>query len=130
MENLNQDLKNDWETLYQEEHLKNADLAGRIADLEAQKDDLQFKLDRIKNNKLWKASAPLRKTMHFCIRQKDRVKNCGSVKGVLHKIAYKKNEKEAMKQFGTKSFPDEARAKAERETVFPRMPKISILVPL
>ena len=35
-----------------------------------------------------------------------------------------------MKQFGTKSFPDEARAKAERETVFPRMPKISILVPL
>ena len=130
MENLNQDLKNDWETLYQEEHLKNADLAGRIADLEAQKDDLQFKLDRIKNNKLWKASAPLRKTMHFCIRQKDRVKNCGSVKGVLHKIAYKKNEKEAMKQFGIKSFPDEARAKTERETVFPRMPKISILVPL
>ncbi len=130
MENLNQDLKNDWGTLYQEEHLKNADLAGRIADLEAQKDDLQFKLDRIKNNKLWKASAPLRKTMHFCIRQKDRIKNCGSVKGVLHKIAYKKNEKEAMKQFGTKSFPDEARAKAERETVFPRMPKISILVPL
>ena len=130
MENLNQDLKNDWEPLYQEEHLKNADLAGRIADLEAQKDDLQFKLDRIKNNKLWKASAPLRKTMHFCIRQKDRVKNCGSVKGVLHKIAYKKNEKEAMKQFGTKSFPDEARAKAERETVFPRLPKISILVPL
>lgn len=130
MENLNDDLNNDWESLYQEEHLKNADLAGRIADLEAQKDDLQFKLDRIKNNKLWKASAPLRKTMHFCIRQKDRIKNCGSVKGVLHKIAYKKNEKEAMKQFGTKSFPDETRAKEERETVFPRMPKISILVPL
>ena len=130
MEKLNDDLNNDWESLYQEEHLKNADLAGRIADLEAQKDDLQFKLDRIKNNKLWKASAPLRKTMHFCIRQKDRIKNCGSVKGVLHKIAYKKNEKEAMKQFGTKSFPDETRAKEERETVFPRMPKISILVPL
>ena len=130
MEKLNDDLNNNWEALYEEEHLKNADLAGRIADLEAQKDDLQFKLDRIKNNKLWKASAPLRKTMHFCIRQKDRIKNCGSVKGVLHKIAYKKNEKEAMKQFGTKSFPDEARAKAEQETVFPRMPKISILVPL
>lgn len=130
MKKLNDDLNNNWEALYEEEHLKNADLAGRIADLEAQKDDLQFKLDRIKNNKLWKASAPLRKTMHFCIRQKDRIKNCGSVKGVLHKIAYKKNEKEAMKQFGTKSFPDEARAKAERETVFPRMPKISILVPL
>lgn len=130
MEKLNNDLNNNWEALYEEEHLKNADLAGRIADLEAQKDDLQFRLDRIKNNKLWKASAPLRKTMHFCIRQKDRIKNCGSVKGVLHKIAYKKNEKEAMKQFGTKSFPDESRAKAERETVFPRMPKISILVPL
>ena len=50
MEKLNDDLNNNWEALYEEEHLKNADLAGRIADLEAQKDDLQFKLDRIKNN--------------------------------------------------------------------------------
>ena len=29
MEKLNDDLNNDWESLYQEEHLKNADLAGR-----------------------------------------------------------------------------------------------------
>ena len=32
--------------------------------------------------------------------------------------------------YGTKSFPDEAEAKKQRECVFPYMPKISILVPL
>jgi len=120
----------DWQTLYEEEHLKNAKLAERVADLEAKNDDLQFKLNRIKNNKLWKISAPFRKMMHFCIRQKDRVKNCGSVRGVVDKLAYKKRERKAMKFFGTKSFPDEERIKKEQETVFPRMPKISILVPL
>ena len=35
-----------------------------------------------------------------------------------------------MEQFGTKSFPDEERARKEREQVFERMVKISILVPL
>ena len=33
----------------------------------------RFKLDRIKNNPLWKASAPARKCMHFIIRQKEDV---------------------------------------------------------
>ena len=33
MEKLNDDLNNNWKALYEEEHLKNADLAGRIADL-------------------------------------------------------------------------------------------------
>ena len=119
----------DWQALYEEEHLKNADLAGRVADLEAKNDDLQFKLDRIKNNKLWKASAPLRKTMHFVIRQRDRLKNCGSLRGIVAKLDYKKRERQAMQYYGTKSFPDEEQRKKERETVFPYMPKISILVP-
>ena len=35
---------------YEKEHLRNADLAGRVADLEAKCDDLDFKLNRIKNN--------------------------------------------------------------------------------
>ena len=35
-----------------------------------------------------------------------------------------------MKQFGTESFPSPEQAAAERAEVFPRMPKISILVPL
>lgn len=52
------------------------------------------------------------------------------MKGVAAKIKYKQHEKHAMEQFGTKSFPDEARREAEQNTDFPRRVKISILVPL
>ena len=115
---------------YEKEHLRNADLGGRIAELEAQVDDLKFKLNRIKTNPVWKASAPARKAMHFCIRQGRRLKNCGSIKGVIHKIKYKQNEHEAMALFGTKSFPDAEQRAIEEATVFDNPVKISILVPL
>ena len=45
----------DYQKAYEEEHLRNADLAGRVADLEAKVDDLNFKLNRIKSNPVWKA---------------------------------------------------------------------------
>lgn len=120
----------DYKEAYEKEHLKNAALAERVAELEDNNSDLQYKIDRIKNNPIWKASKPARNVMHAAIRQMDRVRNCGGVKGFFAKVDYKKREKEAMKQFGTQSFPSEEQAKKERETVFPRMVKISILVPL
>ncbi|MFR3249621.1 MAG: hypothetical protein ACLTQL_00545 [Eisenbergiella sp.] len=64
----------DFQDAYEKEHYKAVYLANRVAQLEDQVDDLQFKLDRIKNNPVWKASAPARKCMHFVIRQKDRLK--------------------------------------------------------
>lgn len=115
---------------YEREHLKCADLASRVAELEAQNEELTWKLNRIKNNPLWKASKPARNAMHWAIRQKDRVANCGGVKGIFAKAAYKKREREAMKRFGTESFPTPEQAAAERAAKFPRMVKISILVPL
>ena len=120
----------DYKDAYEKEHLRNADLAGRVADLEARCDDLNFKLSRIKNNPLWKASAPLRRGMHFVLRQKTRLKNCGNLRGVVAKLKYKKIEREAMENYGTKSFPTPEEAKAQREARFDRMVKISILVPL
>lgn len=120
----------DYREEYEKEHLRNADLAGRIADLEAQCDDLNFKLNRIKNNPLWKASAPLRKCMHFVLRQRARIKNCGSIKGVIAKLKYKQIERQAMERYGTNSFPSEEEAGRQREMKFDRMVKISILVPL
>lgn len=120
----------DYKELYEKEHIKCADLAGRIADLEEKNEELEWKLGRIKNNALWKMTGPMRKCMHWAIRQRDRIKNQGSIKGVLRKIDYKKRERQVMKQFGTDSFPDEAQAKLEREKQFPKMVKISILVPL
>ena len=120
----------DYKGAYEQEHLKCADLAARVADLEAKNEELEWKLNRIKKNPLWKLSKPLRSGIHWLIRQKDRVANCGGPRGVLHKIEYKKREREAMKQFGTESFPSPEQAAAERAEAFPRMPKISILVPL
>ena len=120
----------DYREAYEKEHLKSADLAARVADLEEKNEELQWKLDRIKKNPLWKISKPFRSCMHWLIRQKDRLANCGGVRGVIHKLGYKKRERAAMRQFGTASFPDAEQAAKERAAVFPRMVKISILVPL
>lgn len=125
-----EEYKDLYKDAYEKEHLKNAELASRIAELEFKNEELEFKLNRIKKNPLWKASKPARDCMHWAIRQKQRLSNCGGPKGVIHKLDYKKREREAMKRFGTESFPDEAQRKLEEETVFPRMVKISILVPL
>lgn len=120
----------DFQDAYEKEHYKAVYLANRVAQLEDQVDDLQFKLDRIKNNPVWKASAPARKCMHFVIRQKDRLKNCGSLSGVIQKMRYKAWEKKAMTHYGTASFPTQEERERQERAVFERMPKISILVPL
>ena len=120
----------DYKEEYEREHLRNADLAGRVADLEAKCDDLAFKLNRIKENPLWKMSAPLRRCVHFAIRQRNRLKNCGSLRGIWAKLNYKKIERQARGNYGTKSFPSEEEAKRQRQEQFPRMVKFSILVPL
>lgn len=126
----NTSAKKDFQDAYEKEHYKAVYLANRVAELEDQVDDLQFKLDRIKNNLLWKASAPARKCMHFIIRQKDRLKNCGSLSGVVQKMRYKAWEKKAMTHYGTASFPTQEERDRQERAVFERMPKISILVPL
>lgn len=120
----------DYESKYNEELDRNALLAERIAELEEEKDELEFKLNRIKTNPIWKASAPFRKAMHFCIRNFRRVKNLGGLRGILNKLDYKKREKEAMKQYGTKSFPDEKQREYEESYSFANPVKISLLVPL
>ena len=91
--------KKDYQDAYEKEHYKAVYLANRVAELEDQVDDLQFKLNRIKNNPIWKASGPARKCMHFVIRQKDRLKNCGSLSGVIAKVRYKSWEKKAMTHY-------------------------------
>lgn len=120
----------DYKEAYENEHLRNADLAGRVADLEAKCDELSFQLNRIKTNPIWKASAPLRRCMHFVLRQRNRLKNCGSIRGVISKLEYKKIEKKAMQRYGTQSFPGQEEAERQRGESFPRMIKFSILVPL
>ncbi len=115
---------------YEKERLKNEALAERVAELEEAKEELEWKLNRIKGSVFWKCSKPLRSAVHWALRQRDRLRNCGGFRGVVQKIGYKRREREARRQFGTKSFPSPEQAARERETVFPRMVKISILVPV
>ncbi|MCR5657478.1 MAG: glycosyltransferase family 2 protein [Butyrivibrio sp.] len=124
------DNKFDYKSAYEKEKLKSAALAQKVADLEDKNQELDFKLNRIKSNPIWKVSTPFRKTMHFVIRQKDRVKNAGSIGGVIAKVKYKQIERKAKVHYGTESFPDEARRNQEMSEKFDRMPLISILVPL
>ena len=115
---------------YEQEKVRSASLAGRLADAKNEADSLQFQLDRIKNNPLWKASKPLRSSMHWGIRNYRRVRNLGGPKGIARKLKQKQIEAEAKKLHGTASFPDEHEAKRQREAKFDKMVKISILVPL
>ena len=89
-----------YKAAYEKEKEKNHVLAGKLADAEARADDLDFKLKRIKNNPVWKASKPLRGVMHAMIRTKDRIKRLGSPKGIARKLKSKMIEKRAMKQHG------------------------------
>lgn len=115
---------------YEKEREKCMDLSDKIVLLESENEELQFKLDKIKNNAFWKATKPARSAIHFAIRQKSRLSNLGGPKDVLKKIVAKNKQKGMMKSFGTDSFPTEEEAKRQRETVFARRVKISILVPL
>lgn len=123
-------LEMDYREAYEQEHEKCADLADKIVLLESENEELQYKLDRIKNNSFWKLSKPFRSVIHFAIRQKERLSHCGGPKDIARKIVNKRKQIQAMESYGTGSFPDEEQRRKERETHFPNMVKISILVPL
>ncbi|MBR3306091.1 MAG: glycosyltransferase family 2 protein [Lachnospiraceae bacterium] len=109
---------------------QNLQLATKLSEAKALADEKQRQLDRIKNSLPWRMSKPLRVTMHFFLRQGRRLKNLGGPRGIARKLKSKSIEKRARIQHGTASFPDEAEAKRQRETVFPKDIKFSILVPL
>ncbi len=132
MDTQNKDEIKDYKEAYEKERAKAAFLLERVASLEDQVDDLQFKLDRIHNNGLWKVSKPAREVYHFVRRQADRIRNQGDARGVIKKVQYKIREKQAVKGYGTASFPDkEERARQEKESAaFQNRVLFSILVPL
>ena len=73
----------------EEEQYKNVILGGRLADALAQVQDKEAQLKRIKNNPMWKASKPLRMCMHWGIRQKNRIRNLGGIRGIGRKMCSK-----------------------------------------
>jgi len=115
---------------YESEKARNLRLSTTLADEAARADELEFKLKRIKNNPIWKASSPLRSAMHWVIRMRDRIKRLGSPRQIYAKVQSKLIEKKAEKSHGKASFPTADEIKAMKETVFPKDITISILVPL
>lgn len=99
-------------------------------ELEEKVETLQAKLDRIYENKYFKATKPLRVFAYFLLRNIKRVKNLGNVKGVLKKLNQKRNDKKARLQHGSKSFPSAEEILRQKNTRFENPVKISILVPL
>lgn len=97
------------------------------ADLPAHRDK---RFDKVRGTWYWKASKPLRVVIHFFLRIRNAYIHYGGLKGMYRRWKQKRGEAVKRVDFGTRSFPDEARRRTEEETVFPRELKISILVPL
>ena len=126
----NQELQNDYRKLYEAEREKTEVLLSKIEESEREIEELNFKLNRIKGSFAWKLAAPLRKGLHFYEKTRDRLTRYGSIPGIMRKVRSKVRERRNMKSHGTASFPSPEEARAQRETVFPRKVKYSILVPL
>lgn len=120
----------DYKELYEQEHKKCAEYTRRIGELQESNDYLTWRLERITESGIWKATKGIRRFANYALRQYKRLKNIGSLREFWAKIKYKKREHEAMGSYGKKSFPDAARRKVEEETRFEYEPVISILVPL
>lgn len=115
---------------YERERQKRNMLVSKLADAEVRVAELEDNLNRIKGSAFWRMSKPLRVFVHWTIRTKERISRYGNVKGILRKLDAKRIEKRAQAQHGTASFPSAEEAKNQRETVFSKRIKISILVPL
>ena len=107
-----------------------AELAERLADAEEKNRLMQDRIDRIENNPLYKASKPLRQVRTSLKQTATRLKNQGSLGGVLRKIKMKQSDQKARKRYGLASFPSQEVILAEGAHVFANPVVISILTPL
>lgn len=120
----------DFKELYEKEKARCNEYISKVAKLEEENAMLQFRLDRIHNNPIWKSTKGIRDLMLKSAKLRKRIKNLGGFRGFLSKVNYKLREHKAKKGYGLKSFPSEAKRKEEENTKFDYEPLISILVPL
>ena len=119
-----------YKDLYEKERRKNADLTEKLVDAEAKVADLSYKLDKLRNSMIWKMIYPFRLIWSHTKNLFIRIKRYGSISNLKKKIESKIIERRAYKSYGTLSMPSPEEIKAQRETVFPKKIKFSILVPL
>lgn len=126
----NNEIITDYKQAYEAEHKKCNEYIARVAELEEANAMLQFRLDRIHNNPLWKYTKGIRDLMLRSAKFMRRVKGLGGWRGFVAKLKHKINEKKAQKSYGTRSFPDAAERARQESVTWDYMPLISILVPL
>ncbi len=119
-----------YKTLYEEECKKNESLTQSLVDAEAKIADLEYKLDKIRKSKLWKALYPVRLLWSHLHNLIERIRRYGNLRNLKAKIKSKIVERKAYKSYGTQSMPDEETIRTQRETVFDKDVTFSILVPL
>lgn len=119
-----------YKEMYEKEHEKAQYLTQELVDAEAKIADLTYKLDKIRNSKLWKMIYPVRLVWSHLKNFIVRVKRYGSIKNLKAKIKSKLIEKRAYKSYGTESMPSPETVSAQRGTKFSKDITFSILVPL
>ncbi|MCM1118739.1 MAG: glycosyltransferase family 2 protein [bacterium] len=120
----------DYQEAYEREKERCAQLADKLSQLELERDMLRDNLNFIHNSVFWKLSKPVRKVIHFFIRQCARIRRVLHPRDLIRKLKYKRRERLASRQFGMASFPDQETIRTQREAVFSNRVKFSILVPL
>lgn len=119
-----------YKKLYEEQLNKNRELTEQLVSTEERLADVERKLNVLKNSLLYKAIMPFRLVWSHTKNLIIRVKRHGSLKNIIKKIKSKRIERGAYKYHGTLSFPDANRILEEKNTVFLKKHKFSILVPL
>ncbi len=119
-----------YKDMYERELKKNEELTETIVGLEALNADLTYKLDRLRNSRLWKATYPARLAWSHFKNLTVRIKSYGSFKNIREKVKSKLIERKAYKSYGTLSLPSEEERRRESQERFPKDIKFSILVPL
>ncbi len=119
-----------YKELYETERDKNREYAMRIACLEEENASLNYRLDRIHNNPIWRHTKWIRDIMLKTGKLRKRIHNLGGFRGFVSKVNYKIRESKAKKGYGKRSFPDNERRCYEENYEFGYSPVISILVPL
>ncbi|MCR4738653.1 MAG: glycosyltransferase family 2 protein [Lachnospiraceae bacterium] len=119
-----------YKELYLKEQEKTAELTRKLVDMEAENADLNYKLDRIRKSRLWKAVYPVRLAFSHLKNLITRIKRYGNFKNILAKIKSKRIEQKAYKAYGTMSMPSEEERERQRNEFIDSDIKFSILVPL
>lgn len=109
---------------------ENARLRAQVAQLENELATVQYRLDHIINNPLWKMTKPFRYAINTAGNYIHKVKACGGIGGVPARLKARRAERDAKLSYGAISFPDESRIEEELGRQWEYSPKISILVPL